>query len=638
MPGKQNAKSGVHMSGEDKKDGGKPAQGQKQEAPKGDDSQPLQANNFMQYMVHDPEKFANNFARIVEEAGKAASAYLKPRENGKDDHTVEAVNHMVRTFGKVGEFWTSDPQRAMEAQSRLWGRYMDLWGQSVRKMMGSNEADIAPPAKGDRRFNDPEWEQNQFFDFIKQLYLITSSWAYDMVEEADDLDAHTKHKAQFYLSQVVNALSPSNYVFTNPELLRETMQNDGENLIKGMQMLAEDIQAGGGDLIIRQSDNSVFKLGENVAVTEGKVIAQSDVCQVIQYEAKTKEVLKTPLLIVPPWINKFYILDLNEKKSFIKWCVEQGHTVFVISWVNPDESLRDKDFLAYIEEGILFAMDAVHKITGERKVNAIGYCVGGTLLASGMAYMAARRMARLNSTTFFTTQVDFTHAGDLKVFVDEEQLEDLEEQMNEAGFLDGKSMASAFNMLRSNDLIWPYFINNYMRGKEPFPFDLLYWNADSTRMTPANHSFYLRKCYHENALALGKMDLGGKKLDLSKIKVPIYNLATADDHIAPAKSVFKGSKLFGGPVDFVLSGSGHIAGVVNPPDKQKYQFWRGGPAEGTLEEWKKAAKETPGSWWPDWHQWVLQHGDKKVPARAIGGGKIEPIEDAPGSYAAKRYG
>ena len=593
----------------------------------------------MQYMVHDPERFAQNFARVVEQAGKAASAYLQPREHGKEDTSTEQINQIVRTFGKIGEYWTSDPQRAMDAQTRLWGRYMDLWGSSVRKMMGEKEADIEPPARSDRRFKDPEWEDNQFFDFVKQLYLITNHWAHDMVDEAEEVDDHTRHKANFYLDQIANALSPSNFVMTNPELLRETMENDGENLVRGMKMLAEDIKAGGGDLLIRQSDTTPFELGKNIAVTPGKVVAQSDVCQIIQYEAKTDKVLKTPLLIVPPWINKFYILDLNEKKSFIKWCVEQGHTVFVVSWANPDEKNRDKDFLDYIQDGIMLGLDTAHKVTGVRKVNTIGYCVGGTLLATALAYMASKRMARVASTTFFTTQVDFTHAGDLKVFVDEEQLEELEKTMQKVGYLDGKNMANAFNMLRSNDLVWPYFVNNYMRGKEPMPFDLLYWNADSTRMTAANHSFYLRECYLENNLSKGNMVIDGRKLDLSKVKVPVYNLATIDDHIAPARSVFKGSKLFGGPVDYVLSGSGHIAGVVNPPDKKKYQYWRGGEVSdyATLADWKEDAKETEGSWWPDWQKWIESHNDERVPARELGGGKLEPIEEAPGSYVKVRY-
>jgi polyhydroxyalkanoate synthase len=592
--------------------------------------------NLIQYMVKDPEKFAMNFARVVEEAGKAASAYLNPRDNESRSAQAEQINHIVKTLGKVGEYWTSDPQRAMDAQTRLWGRYMDLWGASVKKMMGEENEVIEAPAKGDKRFQDPEWENNQFFDFVKQFYLITSKWAHEMVDEAQDLDDHTRHQAQFYMDQVINALAPSNYLVTNPELLKETMANDGENLVRGMKMLAEDIAAGDGDLIIRQSSNGEFELGKNIAVTPGKVIAQSDVCQIIQYEATTKEVYKTPLLIVPPWINKFYILDLNEKKSFIKWCVDQGHSVFVISWVNPDASLRDKGFDSYIKEGVIFGLDAVAKATGEKKAHTIGYCVGGTLLSSSLAYMAAKRQHKVASTTLFTTQVDFTHAGDLKVFVDEEQLTEMEGHIKELGYLEGRSMANAFNMLRSNDLIWPYVINNYMKGKEPFPFDLLYWNSDSTRMPAANHVFYMRNCYLENNLAQGKMEIDGTKLDLGKVKVPIYNLATKEDHIAPAISVFKGSSMFGGKVDFVLSGSGHIAGVVNPPDKEKYQYWRGGKAEGDLESWTAAAKETPGSWWPDWHKWIEDISDEKVPARKIGDGKLKPIEDAPGSFVRVR--
>ncbi|MCT4657203.1 MAG: class I poly(R)-hydroxyalkanoic acid synthase [Cohaesibacter sp.] len=603
---------------------------------KSENDAPQSELNLVQYMVKDPEQFAHNFARVIEEAGKAASAYLNPRDNESRSAQAEQINHIVKTLGKVGEYWTSDPQRAMQAQSRLWGRYMDLWGSSVKTMMGEKQDVVEAPEKGDKRFSDPEWDNNQFFNFVKQFYLITSKWAHEMVDEAQDLDDHTRHQAQFYMDQVINALAPSNYLMTNPELLKETMANDGENLVRGMKMLAEDIAAGDGDLIIRQSSNDQFELGKNIAVTPGKVIAQSDVCQIIQYEATTKEVYKTPLLIVPPWINKFYILDLNEKKSFIKWCVDQGHSVFVISWVNPDASLRDKGFDSYIKEGVIFGLDSVAKATGEKKAHTIGYCVGGTLLSSSLAYMAAKRQSKVASTTLFTTQVDFTHAGDLKVFVDEEQLTEMEGHIKELGYLEGRSMANAFNMLRSNDLIWPYVINNYMKGKEPFPFDLLYWNSDSTRMPAANHVFYMRNCYLENNLAQGKMEIDGVKLDLGKVKVPIYNLATKEDHIAPAVSVFKGSSMFGGKVDFVLSGSGHIAGVVNPPDKEKYQYWRGGKAEGDLESWTASAKETPGSWWPDWNKWIANISDEKVPARKIGDGKLKPIEDAPGSFVAVR--
>jgi polyhydroxyalkanoate synthase len=343
------------------------------------------------------------------------------------------------------------------------------------------------------------------------------------------------------------------------------------------------------------------------------------------------------MLIVPPWINKFYVLDLTPEKSFIKWCVDQGLTVFVISWVNPDAHLSKKTFEDYMREGPLAALDAVKQATGESKVHAAGYCVGGTLLAVTLAHMAATRDKRIVSSTFFASQVDFTYSGDLKIFADEEQITALEKQMAERGYLDSRKMANTFNLMRSNDLIWPYIINNYFKGKTPPPFDLLYWNADATRMPAANHSFYLRNCYLKNKLVRGEMVIGGKSLDLKKVKVPIYNLGTREDHIAPAKSVFYGSKYFGGPVRFVLSGSGHIAGVINPPDKQKYQYWTGAkPAGSDVDQWRAKATEHAGSWWPDWFGWLKQYDSEEVPARMPGGGKLKPIEDAPGRYVKVR--
>ena len=589
------------------------------------------------FTINDPEAFATNIAKVVEQAGKVASAYLNPRRNGMDAHTVDYVNQMARTFGEVAHYWSSDPARAMEAQTRLWGRCIDLWGASSRRMMGEEVEDVVFADESDLRFKDPEWQSSPFFSFVKQLYLIASQWANEMVSDAAMIDEHTRHKAQFYVNQIFNALSPSNYVMTNPALLRETLESDGENLIRGMQMLAEDIQAGGGNLLIRQTDTSVFGLGDNIAITPGKVIAQNDICQLIQYEAQTEKVLKTPLLIVAPWINKYYILDLNERKSFIKWCVEQGHTVFAVSWVNPDESLKDKTFGDYMQKGVISSIETIRQITGEERINTVGYCVGGTLLSAAAAYLAAKKQDWINTITLFAAQVDFTEAGDLKVFVDEEQLAELERVMDAQGYLDGMSMGNVFNMLRPNDLIWPYFVNNYMRGLEPFPFDLLFWNQDSTRMTAACHSYYLRKCFLENALAEGTMELDGVKLHLSAIQTPVYCLAMKEDHIAPARSVFKGCKLFGGPVEFILGGSGHIAGVVNPPERGKYQFWRGAPPEGALSDWLEAAQETKGSWWPDWYQWTIAQGTTRIEARPIGSAQFRPIEDAPGSYVKQTY-
>ena len=406
--------------------------------------------------------------------------------------------------------------------------------------------------------------------------------------------------------------------------------------MRGMRMLAEDIEAGKGDLRLRQSDYSKFAVGENLAMTPGKVVAQSDVCQVIQYAPTTEKVLKRPLLICPPWINKFYILDLNPQKSFIKWAVEQGHTVFVISWVNPDERHADKGWEAYARDGIGFALDTVGKATGEKQVNAIGYCVGGTLLAATLALFAKEGDDRVASATFFTTQVDFVHAGDLMVFADAENIDSIEENMKAHGYLDGSKMATAFNMLRASELIWPYVVNNYLKGKEPMPFDLLYWNSDSTRMPAANHSYYLRNCYLENNLSTDRMVLDGENISLKDITIPVYNLATREDHIAPAKSVFVGCGCFGGKVTYVMSGSGHIAGVVNPPDKKKYQYWTDGKPVGEFDDWVAKAKEHPGSWWPHWHAWIEKLDDERVDAREPGGGKLNAIEDAPGSYVRER--
>jgi poly[(R)-3-hydroxyalkanoate] polymerase subunit PhaC len=585
----------------------------------------------------DWEELARNVARIVEEGGKAMAAYLKPREEGQVDDQYSEVTDVVKTLGQVADYWLRDPQRAVELQSSLGKAYLDLWANTVKRMAGETVEPVVTADPRDKRFADPEWSSNQFFDFLKQGYLLTVQWANRLVTDAEGLDPHTQQKADFYVRQIANAIAPSNFVLTNPELLRETLSSNAGNLVRGMHMLAEDIEAGHGELKIRQSDAKKFEVGRNLALTPGKVIFENELMQLIQYAPTTATVLKRPLMIVPPWINKFYILDLTPEKSFIKWCVAQGITVFVISWVNPDSRLAEKGFEDYMRQGPLAALDVIEKVTGERQVNSIGYCVGGTLLATTLAYMASSRDDRVASVTFFAAQVDFTHAGDLKVFVDEEQIAAREREMGQRGYLEGKKMATAFNLLRSNDLIWPYVINNYLKGKEPAPFDLLYWNSDATRMPRANHSFYLRNCYLENRLTKGEMVIGGKKLDLKSVTVPVYNLATREDHIAPAKSVLLGSRYFGGPVRYVLAGSGHIAGVVNPPDKMKYQYWTGPkPTSANLERWLGKAKEHAGSWWPDWLEWLKKLDPTEVPAREPGGGVLTPIEDAPGSYVKVR--
>jgi polyhydroxyalkanoate synthase subunit PhaC len=584
------------------------------------------------------EAFAMNIAKAMESSGQALAAYLKPRETGEVmDKPPSEIGEVIKTFSQVAEYWLSDRERAADLQTKMGKAYLDLWGSAARRMAGEKTTPAIEPSPRDKRFKDPEWKSNQFFDFVLQLYLLTTQWAEALVKNADGLDPHTRKKAEFYVQQIANAIAPSNFVLTNPEVLRETLATNGDNLVRGMKMLTEDIEAGHGTLRIRQSDPTNLAVGVNMAMTPGKVIYQNELMQLIQYTPTTETVLRTPLLIVPPWINKFYILDLKPEKSYIKWCVDQGITVFVISWVNPDKELGKKTFDDYMKQGPLTAMDIIERVTGEMKVHTAGYCVGGTLLASTLAWLAEKRRQRVTSATFFAAQVDFTHAGDLLVFVDEDQITALERDMHAAGVLEGSRMAMAFNMLRSNDLIWSYVVSNYLKGQTPSSFDLLHWNSDATRMPAANHSYYLRNCYLENRLSTGSMVLDNTLLDLSKVKVPVYNLATREDHIAPADSVLYGSQFFGGPVRYVLSGSGHIAGVVNPPASGKYQYWTNDNIRDVkLADWLKNATEHKGSWWPDWRQWLESLDPERVPARPVGTAEMPPIEDAPGSYVRVR--
>ena len=583
------------------------------------------------------DEFARNMVRLFDQGTKVFSTLAeRTNTNGNGPYSMASeVGEATKTLGEVAQAWMTDPGKLAAAQSDLFQSYADLWGRSVRRLMGEEVEPVAEPEPGDNRFKDPEWSESQFFDFWKQAYLITSRWAEDVTKSAEGVDEKTRKKALFYLEQMLAALSPSNNPFTNPEVVRATLQSNAENLVQGMAHFANDLKQSKDLLRISQTDLSAFEVGRDIAISPGKVVFQNDLIQLIQYAPTTEQVHERPLIIAPPWINKYYILDLKPEKSLVKYAVDQGFTVFMISWVNPDAALAQKTFEDYMHEGILAAVEAVNHQLDLHHVNMLGYCVGGTLLASTLAYAAAKGDDRIATATFLTAQVDFSEAGDLLVFVDDAQLRSLEEMMAEQGYLDGSRMAAVFNMLRPRDLIWPYVVNNYLLGKKPFLFDLLYWNADSTRLPAANHAFYLREFYHENRLSKGKMELGGIKLDLSKIEIPIYELFTREDHIAPAKSVYRGSKLFGGPVRHVMAGSGHIAGVVNPPAKKKYQYWTGRPAE-TFEAWIKTASETAGSWWPDWVKWLAKHSGERVPARDPSAGPLKPIEDAPGAYVKER--
>jgi len=570
-------------------------------------------------------------ADIGEKSQRLVADFLS-RQGGEGGFGMADPMAIGAAFFDMTAKLMADPSRLVQAQLSLWNDYMTLWQRTAQRFLGGAAEPVIEAASEDRRFRDQAWSDNGLFDFIKQSYLLTARCLQGAVKNIEGLDERTARKVDFYTRQFVDAIAPSNFVMTNPEVLRATIESRGDNLLNGLKNLLDDLERGKGRLAIKMTDMEAFKIGENIATTPGKVVYQNDLIQLLQYAAATETVKRRPLLIIPPWINKFYILDLRPRNSFIRWAVEQGHTVFVISWVNPDQRLAEKSFEDYMREGPLAALDAMEQATGEREANVIGYCLGGTLLAATLAYMNAKRDRRIKSATYFVTMVDFAEAGELSVFIDEEQLHALEERMGKKGYLEARDMHATFNMLRANDLIWSFVVNNYLLGKSPFPFDLLYWNADSTRMPAAMHSFYLRKMYQENLLAQpGGITLGGVPIDLRKIKTPAFLLSTREDHIAPWRSTYAATQLYSGPVKFVLSASGHIAGVVNPPGS-KYGHWENENNPPTPEEWLAGATQRPDSWWPVWESWVSKYSGGEIPARQPGEGRLKPIEDAPGAY------
>jgi poly[(R)-3-hydroxyalkanoate] polymerase subunit PhaC len=581
------------------------------------------------------DEVARQIAGVAEKSQQLVGEFLK-RQSAEDGIGMASPLAIGAAFFEMTARMMADPSRLVQAQLSLWNDYMTLWQRTAQRFLGGDPKPLIEPPSGDRRFRDAAWSDNTLFDFIKQSYLLTARWLQGTVRDVEGIDERTAHKIDFYTRQFVDALAPSNFLLTNPEVLRATVESRGENLLKGLRNLLDDLDRGKGRLAIRMTDMAAFRIGENIAVTPGKVVYQNELIQLIQYEPTTEKVKRRPLLIMPPWINKFYVLDLRPDNSFIRWAVAQGHTVFVISWVNPDTRLAAKSFADYMLEGPLAALEAIERATGERKANVIGYCLGGTLLAATLAYLAVKRDDRITSATFFVTMVDFAEAGELSVFIDEEQLHALEERMKAKGYLEGRDMAQSFNMLRANDLIWSFVVNNYLLGKSPFPFDLLYWNADSTRMPAAMHSFYLRNMYQENLLVKpGGITLDGVPIDLGKIRTPAFLLSTREDHIAPWRSTYAATRLYKGPVKFVLSASGHIAGVVSPPGS-KYGHWVNDKNPSTPEEWLAGATQHPDSWWPVWQRWIARHAGGEVPPRHPGDGKLTPLEDAPGSYVMVR--
>lgn len=580
----------------------------------------------------ETQDLASSLGMIAEQSRDMVTDFLKDNYGIDYASQVDPLN-IGGAFLELTTRMMTNPAIMVQAQMSLWKSYMDLWQSTTRRMMGQEVEPVAEPDHHDRRFRHEAWEDNQLFDYIKQSYLLSARWLRSTVQSLHGQDEHEAEKIDFFTRQFVDALAPSNFLFTNPEVLEATVESGGQNLLKGLEHLLEDLRRGGGQLKISMSDDEAFALGENVAITPGKVIYQNDLMQLIQYSPATEKVAKRPVLIIPPWINKYYILDLRPENSFIKWMVDQGLTVFCISWVNPDESLAQKTFEDYMLEGPLAAIEVIRKATGEKDINAIGYCLGGTLLSVTLAYLAEKKKSLIHSATFIATLTDFSEPGELGVFIDEEQVSLLEEKMNEQGYLDGKEMAATFNLLRANDLIWSFVVNNYLLGKEPFPFDLLYWNEDATRMPAAMHSFYLRKMYLENLLAVpGGITLGGVAIDLAKIETPVFMVSAKEDHIAPWRSTYLAVDLFNGPIHFVLTAAGHVAGVVNPPVDSRYAYWTNSRRAKHPETWYKNAKKHDGSWWLDWARWLHKHHGGDVPAREPGSGKVKAIEDAPGSY------
>lgn len=589
----------------------------------------------------DPFSFNQQMREILERLSPLMKGYAEKQGEDLAQKNWDPYNlHPV-----LMSFWQNsfqNPQNFMNLQMEYWQNMALLVHEMGRRFMGDEHGkDIAESDKGDRRFRDPLWKENMVFDFLRQSYLLTSEWMKKSIHNTKGLKQQDKARLDFYTRQFVDAIAPSNFAMTNPEVIRETINSHGQNLLKGLENLAEDLERGKGELEISKTNYQAFKVGKNLALTPGDVIFENELLQLIQYAPSTKEVYKTPLLIVSPWINKYYILDLRPDNSFVKWAVDQGHTVFIISWVNPDKKLSQKTFTDYIEEGLFEAMDAVTKATGEKKMNVIGYCIGGTLLTAAMAYISSAGLEnKIASATLLTTLIDFSDAGDLSIFVDDEQLKFLDEKMGIKGYLEGSNLRNTFSMLRANDLIWSFVVNNYMLGKEPFPFDLLYWNDDSTNMPATMHSYYLRNMYRDNLLAkAGGIKINNVPIDVRKIKTPVYFISTKEDHIAPWKATYEGMMLFSGKKKFVLSASGHVAGVVNPPAANKYHYWE----NDTIDErhhaqtWLKNAQQRDGSWWTNWATWIKETSGPKVPARSPSkDGKLKAIEPAPGRYVMKK--
>ncbi|KEA62798.1 Polyhydroxyalkanoic acid synthase [Marinobacterium lacunae] len=569
----------------------------------------------------DPQEFINYVARETNKVLEMFSA------SGGDD-----------IFRQFTQSWTELATRSLEDPT-VWIRAIADYQQAQfnlwRNLMSgtSGETPVVQPERGDRRFQSDEWSNNPIYDYIKQSYLLTSRMLVDMAANAK-LAPSEQAKLEFYTKQYVDALSPTNFALTNPEVLQQAMETKGQSLVDGLKNLLGDIEKGR----ISMTDESAFELGTNLATTEGAVVFQNELFQLIHYKPEGEQVYERPTLIVPPSINKFYILDLQPHNSFVKYCVEQGQDVYLVSWVNPTVEQRDLSWDDYVSDGVLKAIQVTCEISGSEKLNAVAWCVGGTLLTTALAVMANRKDTSVGSATFLTTLTDFSNPGDLCVFIDDYQVKQLESKVNSQGILNGRELATSFNMLRSNDLIWSYVVNNYLKGQTPPPFDILYWNSDSTNLPAAMYTFYINKMYLENKLVEPNgLEICGEPIDLGKIKIPCYFLSTIEDHIAPWKGTFNATETFGSTIEFVLGASGHVAGVINPASKNRRNYWVKGEQGKGADHWLETAERQEGSWWPNWAEWVRRRAGKKVDApKEYGNDTYKVIEPAPGSYVSVR--
>ncbi|MGD9592091.1 MAG: PHA/PHB synthase family protein [Candidatus Berkiella sp.] len=571
-------------------------------------------------------------------------SYLNALSVMQDNIKVHHANWQdIFNLEHVYKHWFSDltrsPEKISQAQSHFWQDYFRL-GQILQEMMqGKKPLPLIEPDHHDKRFRSSAWHEDPYFFFLQQSYLLMVKHFTHFIQENKSKDPKIARQVSFFSRQVLDAISPTNFMFSNPDAIKHFIETKGESFFQGYKNLLDDIADGNGQLVMKMSDKSAFTVGENIAVTPGKIIFQNELFQLIQYSPSTASVYQRPLLIVPPWINKYYILDLKEKNSFVKWVVDQGYTVFMISWVNPGVEHRDTTFDDYVIKGILAALDAITLATNEKEINALGFCIGGTLLATTLAYMKEKQDNRIVSTTFLTTLIDFTDPGEIEVFIDEPQLKSLERKIHRDGYLDGRVLMATFNMLRENDLIWPYYVNNYLCGKNPVAFDMLYWNADCVNLPEKMLSFYLRNMYLNNLLIQeGGLCINGVDIDISKIDIPAYFLSTEQDHIAPWQTTFMGAVFLTGPTTFVLGGSGHIAGVVNPPSGSKYGYHYSQEDVKqfmTPQDWLANSEQASGSWWEHWHDWLKSYAGKEVKARVPGEGKLPALQDAPGDYVKK---